>query len=182
MTKPPKPGIVIIGAGGHAKVICDAIIAGDEYHVAGFTDAVVPADTLVQYDYRVIAHQDHLQDITNRAEYFIVAIGSNPVREELYEKALQFFKPVSIIHPTAIIAQSAEIKLGAVCLAGSIVNSNCVISENVIINSGAVVDHDCIIEKNVHISIGTMVGSNSIVAEGVTTSIGERIESFSKIN
>ncbi len=181
MTKPPKPGIVIIGAGGHAKVLCDAIIAGDEYHVAGFTDANVPVDTIIQYDYRVIAHQDHLQELTSRAEYFIVGIGNNTAREELYNKALQFFKPVSIIHPTAIVAQSVEIKPGAVCLAGAVVNSNTVISENTIINSGAVVDHDCVIGKNVHVSIGTMVGSNTTIADGVTTAIGAHIESFSKI-
>lgn len=176
-----NPKIVIIGAGGHAKVVCDAILCSGKYTIAGFVDAKVPVGTVVMDDYKVILSQDELDKLKNTVDYFIVAIGNNEIRAKLYNELKQFLKPAVIIHPAAAIARNAKIGEGAVVLANSVVNALGVIGENTIVNSGVVVDHESVIGDHVHLSIGTMVGSNSSVSGFITTEIGQNINGFSKL-
>lgn len=176
-----KPKIIIIGAGGHGKVVCDAILAQGTFEVVGFVDASLPVNTSVFQSYKVIAEQSKINSLNTIAEFFVVAIGNNKIREELSVIAAKVMKPAIVIHPSATIAITASVGEGAVILANAVVNADAMISENTIVNSGVIVDHDCKIGKYVHLSIGTMVGSNSAVADYVTTSIGQKINSFSKI-
>lgn len=182
MTKNTKPQIIIIGAGGHGKVVCDAVLAQGDYHVAGFADSEVPVDTQVLHHHRVVERLDKLAELASHIDYFIVAIGNNETRERLYNTALQYFKPATVIHPMAAVSDSAGIGAGSVCLAGSVINAGSSIGENTIVNSGVVVDHDCVIGSHVHLSIGTLAGCHSSVAAGVTTAVGARIEPSSTIS
>ncbi|OFX21251.1 MAG: hypothetical protein A2033_11095 [Bacteroidetes bacterium GWA2_31_9] len=175
-----KPKIVIIGAGGHAKVICDAILAKSDFEIVGFVDSTIPVGTVIMNNFKVIIEQNELTNLKKHADFFIIGIGNNKIREELYNKLKSFLKPTSIIHPTAFIASNAIINSGTVCLANSIISANCTIGENTIINAGSIIDHESIIGNNVHISIGTLVGSNSIIGNNITTKIGQVYNSFSK--
>lgn len=175
-----KPKIAIIGAGGHAKVICDTILAKSEFEIVGFVDSIVPVGTIIMNDFKVILEQKKLENLKSYADFFIVGIGNNKIREELFNKLKTFLKPATIIHPTAVIASNAVINPGTVCLAKSIISANCTVGENTIINAGSIIDHESKIGNNVHISIGTLVGSNSIIGNNLTTSIGQIFSSFSK--
>ena len=176
-----RPKIVIIGAGGHGKVLCDAILAQDQYELIGFVDAVVPLGTEVTIGYKVILSQNELNKLKVMADHFIVGIGNNKVREKLYNELKQVLKPALIIHPSAVVAKNAVIKQGSVCLANAVVSANCVVGENTIVNARVVIDHECIIGDHIHLSIGTLVGSNSSIADGIVTPIGTIIQPFSKI-
>ncbi|MGZ4057202.1 MAG: PglD-related sugar-binding protein [Bacteroidia bacterium] len=173
--------IVIIGAGGHGKVVLDAILAQGKYEVVGFVDGNVSVGKEVINSYKVIAKQDDLGSLKDKADYFIVAIGNNQIRSKIAAEAKSIFKAVTIIHPSAVIGSQVNIKEGTVVLANSVINASASVGENVIVNARVVVDHDCIIGNNVHLSIGTMVGSNSRIGDYKTTSIGENINSFSVI-
>ena len=177
-----KPKIFIIGAGGHGKVVLDAIQLANSYEVLGFVDSAVPIGTLVLNDIKVVASQDNISSLKNKAEYFIVAIGNNKLRRELSSLAKTNFKYATIIHPSAIIGSGVKIGQGSVVLSNVVINASSTIGENVIVNAGVIIDHDSKIGNNIHLSIGTKVGSNSIIADEVTTSIGQNIDSFSKIN
>ena len=174
--------IIIIGAGGHGKVVCDAIIAQQKYNIIGFVDASVAVGEIVTSGLKVIAAQDELQTLKGKADFFIVAIGNNEVREKIFLSAGSILKPAIVIHPSAIIGSAVTIGNGSVVLAYSVVNASSVIGTNTIINAGVIVDHDCRIGNNVHLSVGTLVGSNSEVGDKQTTAIGFAVTSFSKIN
>jgi acetyltransferase EpsM len=176
-----KPRLIIIGAGGHAKVVCDAVESIGNYSIAGFVDANVPVGTVVASGHKVILRQDELDKVKDHADHFIVAIGNNRIRAELFSRLSQTLKPVTLIHPSAVVAGSAEVKAGAVILANSVIAAFSVIGENTIVNAGVVVDHESEIGNHVHLSIGTMVGSNSSVADQVVTAIGQHINAFSKL-
>jgi len=176
-----KPRIVIIGAGGHGKVVCEAILSGGQYDVVGFIDSKIEVGKVVINNIKVIISQDSLIKAKDIADYFIVAIGNNKIRENIYNEALKYLLPATIIHPTAIIEKSAVIKNGVVCLANAVVCSDSIIGENTIVNVSVVVDHECKIGANVHLAIGTLVGSNTVIADGYSSSIGARIETFSKL-
>ena len=173
--------IVIIGSGGHAKVVCDAILAQNEYVLNGFADVALEVGTNVINGYQVIAHQNDLESLKSQVDFFIVAIGNNKIREEVYNIARKFLEPAIVIHPSAVIGSDVKIGAGTVVLANAVVNACATIGENVIINARVVVDHDCQIENNIHLAIGTMVGSNSKIKNGYLSKIGESINTFSNI-
>jgi sugar O-acyltransferase (sialic acid O-acetyltransferase NeuD family) len=176
-----KPKIIIIGAGGHAKVVCETIITEGKYSVVGFTDANLSVGTSVIDNINVILAQSELNKAKDFADYFIVAIGNNSIREKLFNQLKSDLKPATIIHPLAYVSKSAILKNGVVCLANSTINTQVEIGENSIVNCGVVIDHECKIGNHVHLSIGSNIGSNSIVDDFVTTKIGESVFSFSKI-
>lgn len=176
-----KPRIVIIGAGGHGKVVCETILSNEQFNIVGFIDSNKEVGTTITNDIKIIASQDNLKHLKDFADCFVVAIGNNKIRENIYNEALKYLLPATIIHPTAIIEKSAVIKNGVVCLANAVVCSDSIIGENTIVNVSVVVDHECKIGANVHLAIGTLVGSNTVIADGYSSSIGARIETFSKL-
>ena len=176
-----KSEIVIIGAGGHGKVVCDAIIAQGEYNVAGFVDDTLAVGDMITSKYKVIATQNNIHSLNNVVDYFIVAIGNNQVREKAYNTSKQYFKPATVIHPSAVIGSNVKIGTGTIVLANAVINSSSNVGENTIVNTGVIIDHDSIIGNHIRLSIGTLVGSNSEIADYYTSSIGDKINSFSKI-
>ena len=171
--------IIIIGAGGHGKVVCDAILASNKYEIMGFVDSTLPVGTSVIESYKVLFCQDDLEKNSDGADCFIVAIGNNTIREKVFDEASKLFKPAIVIHPLAYIGIDVEIGDGSVILAGSVISTSCIVEKNAIINSGVVIDHDCYVGACVHLSVGTNVGSNSKVNSFITTDIGENIQPFS---
>lgn len=177
-----KPKIVIIGAGGHGKVVCDAILAQNKYELIGFVDTTLEIGKHVIGTFKIIETQKNISSLKAIAEYYIVAIGNNEVRAKIADETRLFLKPATIIHPTAIIGSEVIINTGTVVLANSVINASSSIGENSIINIGNMIDHDCKIGNNVRLSIGTLVGSNSEIGDRYSSAIGEKINSFSKIN
>jgi sugar O-acyltransferase (sialic acid O-acetyltransferase NeuD family) len=176
-----KPKIVIVGAGGHAKVVCDTIMHLNIYKIVGFVDIAKSdnqnraIDSLFYLDLKIIANQDSLENLRNVCEYFIVAIGDNFLRFELFNNLKKFLKPYILIHPMAIVSATATIGDGSVILANAIVNSNSIIGNNCIINSGVIIDNDCKIGNNVYLRIGTLVGNNTEIKEFSSSRMGEII-------
>ena len=175
-----KPTIVIIGAGGHGKVILDCIIAQGQYEVAGFVDDGIDIAQPVTANYKIITTHEKIETLKNTVDYFIVAIGNNKIREQLYTKVKTILKPAIVIHPSATIGMGVKINPGCMVLSNVVINTYTIIGENTIVNSGVIIDHECTIGKHAHLSIGSIIGSNSSIADHYTSSIGEIIPSFSK--
>lgn len=177
-----KQKIVIIGAGGHGKVVADAVIAQKTYELVGFVDTSLPVGEKILNDFCVIEQKASVSELKGKADVFIVAVGNNTVRQKVYDLALQTLQPAIVIHPSAIIGSEVSIGKGSVVLANSVINASSKIGKNTIINAGVIVDHDCTIGDHIHVSSGTIVGSNSSIENEVTTSIGGVIQSFSNIS
>lgn len=176
-----KQRIVIIGAGGHGRVVADAIVSQDKYELIGFVDAALDIGTEILSGFKVIEKQNNLHLIKEKTDTFIVAIGNNVVREKVYQLASQILEPGIVVHSSSIIGSDVTIGKGSVVLANTVINASSSIGNNTIVNTATVVDHDSSIGNNVHLSIGTMVGSNSKIGNGCTTEVGAAIQSFSKI-
>lgn len=177
-----KNKIIIIGAGGHGKVLLDAIHAIGTFNVVGYVDSALPVGRVVMNNVKVISTQDDFSSLQEKADYFIVAIGNNKIRKELTAIAKKYLKPATIIHPSAIIGSGVKIGAGSVVLENVVIHADTKIGENVIVNAAVVIDHDCTIGNNVHLSVGTKIGSTTTIADEVTTSVGQNINSFSKIS
>jgi sugar O-acyltransferase (sialic acid O-acetyltransferase NeuD family) len=171
--------IVIIGAGGHAKVVADAVIKQGQYVIAGFADDAKPLNTVINKRFSVIAKTNEIKKIAGAADYFVIAIGNNKTRSELFELFMDKMKPATIIHPSAVISENVKIGEGTVILANAVINEDSEIGNNCIINSMALIDHETKIGDNVHISQGSIVGSNCDIKPFYSTDLGECIDSGS---
>lgn len=120
--------LLILGAGGHAKVVSDAAHCGGITHIAFCNEG----------------SGDSLTECAAQATHIHVAIGDNETREHGYERALACgLTPLTIIHPSAQIAASATIGEGVFVGACCVVNPFAVIENYAILNTSCVVEHDC---------------------------------------
>jgi UDP-perosamine 4-acetyltransferase len=158
-------GVVIIGGGGHAKVVIESLRASGET-VAAIVDAdPTPREVL---GVPVVGDDLVLPSLREQGiSKLFVAIGENRLREKLGRKGRELgFTLVNAIHPSAVVSPTARLGAGIAVMAGVAINADTHIDDLAIINTGAVVDHDCRLGAACHL------GPASALAGGVT--IGER--------
>lgn len=160
--------IIILGAGGHAKVIADiALKCG--YEVVGFLDDNAKAERIMGFP--VLGKIDECKKYSGCR--FVIGIGSNAVRKTLCEKyALSY---ITLIHPSAQIATDVKIGDGTVVMANAVINPCTVIGDHAIINTAAVVEHDSLVEDFVHISPRAVACGTVKIGQGVHVGAGATI-------
>lgn len=157
--------VVILGAGGHGRVIADIIVsAGDQ--VYGFLDDDDKLDRTIS-GFPILGK---LEDVSKykEAHTFVIGVGSNKIRKQISE--LDSVNWHTAIHPSAVVARDVIFGTGSVVMAGAIINTGTNIGRHCIINTGAIIDHDNLLSDFVHISPGaTLCGTVSV---GELTHIG----------
>lgn len=167
--------VVIIGAGGHAKVIADIIKkSGDT--IVGFLDDNKKIGEHIILNYKVIGNlADRISISKSNPDYeFIIAIGDNKKRKEISQLfKLKFY---TAIHPSVQIGLDVEIQEGTVIMANACINSSAKIGKHCIINTGAIIEHDNIIEDFVHISPNVALGGTVKIGKSTHVGIGSTIK------
>lgn len=160
--------IILLGASGHAKVIIDML------HKTETDRKIVLLDDNEEVQGQYILGHKVVGRITDCMKYrdnqFVIAIGNNHIRKMLAEKYDLDY--ISVIHPSAVIAEDVIIGRGTVVMAGAIVNSGTTIGEHCIINTAATVDHDGRLADYVHLSPGTHLGGTVTIGEESWLGVG----------
>ena len=166
--------LAVVGASGHGKVIAD--IAEQLGYTVNFYDDAYPSKLHIEHwpIHGTCADLIALKNTnTSDNHNVVVAIGNNEIRQQKIQLLQQNgFNLITLIHPTAIISQYAEVAPGTVVFAGAIINAFAKVGVGCIINTAAVVEHDCIINDFIHIcpnaalAGGVVVGSKSWVGIG----------------
>lgn len=153
----------IYGAGGHGKVVLDALVkAGGKCHA--FIDDK-PLQTWANLP--VITSQE----IPLNANLHF-AIGNSKIREILAAK-LQGYQFFSVLHPQATIAASASIsQAGTLIAAQAVIGPDVSIGSHCIINHGAIVDHDCVVNDFCHIAPNAVLGGGVHIGRHVLIGAG----------
>lgn len=173
--------LVIIGAGGHAKVIAETVSLNAHFELVGFIDDAISVGTIIYKSYSVIGDMSQIGLISQDCDEFVMGIGNNSIRKSIDQTFSGKVNWTSIIHPNAVISETAQIGVGTIVLAGAVINAGVQVGNFCIVNSNVVVDHEATIGSYTHLAIGTLVGSNSIVLPLVKTDIGQAIPSFSTV-
>lgn len=165
--------IAIIGAGGHGKVVADAVRADGKHELVGFFD---DDGQLIG---RNVAGAQVLDRIAAWRSYpvdgLILAIGNNRIRQDVMLRLVaENARLASVIHPSAIVS-GAVVENGTVLMAGVVVNIEANIGKNVILNTGAIVEHDCVVGAHVHIAPGSCLAGGVTIGEGAFIGMGSRI-------
>lgn len=153
--------LIIIGAGGHGRVVSETA------KLNGYKEIDFLDDTDKQ---TAVGKVSDFTKYIDEAD-FIVAIGNNTVRMKIQSDLKKNGANIaSLIHPNAIVSQSVSIGKGTVVMAGAVINAGAAIGDGAIINTCASVDHDCRIGNFTHISVGARICGT--VAIGNCTWIG----------
>lgn len=166
--------LMIIGAGGHGKVVADAALQAGWQDIR-FADARFPELTRLR-QWPIVGNDRDLLRAPPDVDGLIIAVGNNRSRAALHQRFQAAGWPmVSIIHPAAVVSPFAQLGAGSVVLAGAIINIDASIGEAAIINSGAVVEHDCVLGLGVHVSPQAALAGGVSVGDFSWVGIGSSV-------
>ena len=169
--------IVVIGGGGHAKVLISIIKKNNDYEILGYTD-IVDHGKILNVNY--LGSDSILEKIFNKGECKYAALGIGQINAtSIRPKIIKYvtslgFKFPPIISPNSILNEDVVIGEGTVIFDGVIINSGTKTGKYNIINTSVVIDHDCEIGNFIHIASGAnlcggvKIGNNSMIGAGAT--------------
>lgn len=175
MSVQPTPSLLIIGAGGHGRVVAEAALAMGAFSPLRATDSdpskwhgeLLPGVPLLPE-----------QQAQAQGGAMHVAIGLASARERVVLKTP--LPLATVVHPRACVSPFAQVGEGSFIGAQAVVAALGSVGRCTIINHGAVVDHDAEVGDFTHIAplvalsgrarIGrrVLVGSGSQVLPGVS--------------
>jgi len=172
---------VLIGAGGHAKAVCDAIAAAGDA-VSAYADPRTAA-WLDADHFENDSETDSLDPDT------AVVIGIGGVTSEALGARLRVLdrfinagrNAPAVVHETACVSPSAELGPGVIILAGAVVQPAAKLARGAIVNTRAVVEHDSAIGAGSHVAPGAMVlggctvGDRAMVGAGAVVLPGSTV-------
>ena len=171
--------IVIMGAGGHAKVVIAAIESMQSaFEILGLLDQSAGNNDNV-LGYPVLGDDSWLQSQNTSSIVLANGIGINGRHSRRHQVFAANFKrgfqfPV-IKHQSATIHKSAEMGDGAQIMARAVIQPSVILAENSIVNTAAVVEHDCYVGKHSHVAPGAVLGGRVRLGYHVLVGLGARI-------
>ena len=178
-----KTKVIVIGGGGHARVLIDAMDTAGGYKILGYTDMRSCTGIGIPYlgtDEAILKHSPRKVMLAN-------GLGSvdRPLkRRQVYVHFRKLgYCFASVIHPSAAVSPRSSLAQGVQIMAMAVVNTGTRVGENVLINTSASIDHDCVIGEHAHaapgvvLSGGVHIGACAHVATGAKIIQGIRVGS-----
>jgi sugar O-acyltransferase (sialic acid O-acetyltransferase NeuD family) len=154
---------IIIGAGGHARVLI-SVLEALHVDILGITDLAWDKTEHSINGIPVLGNDDKIMDYLPDSVELVNGVGSVSSlekRKNIYVKYKNHgYSFASVFHPSVVIAKEVQLGEGVQIMAGAIIQPGGVIGENSIVNSGAILDHDCIIGEHVHVAPGVVISGN----------------------
>ena len=178
------PEIVIVGGGGHAKVLISILKKSNHFNIVGYTDVqdrgLIIGIPYLGPDEILLEYKKTHPDLCAALGIGLTSISDK--REKIFNR-LQNLKIdcPTIVSPQAIVNEDVEIDEGSVVFDGVVINSGSRIGKGVILNTSCTVEHDCLIDDYTHIapgvtlSGGVQIGKNSMIGVGATIIQGVKI-------
>jgi sugar O-acyltransferase (sialic acid O-acetyltransferase NeuD family) len=182
----PTSRVVILGAGGHARVVL-ALLRATGATVAGCVAPDRP-DSRWPREIAWLGNDDSLRSLGTKDVLLANGIGSiddcGPRRKAFEVARSAGFHFLTVCHPRATVEADVSLGEGAQVMAGAILQTGVRIGANAIINTGAIVDHDSLIGDHAHVAPGSRlsggvtigsaahIGTGTIVIQGITIGNG----------
>src|ERR1017187_1845962 len=165
-----KPRLVIVGVGGHGRVVLDLVMRAGSYDIAGFLDSGKPGG-LAHDGVPVLGHVEDVTELAAKHGFTecLVAIGHNWMRQSCVERITALCPMLrfpSVIHPSAAVASDIVFGGGTVVMAGAILSPGCLIGRHCIVNSGSQLDHESQMGDFSSLAPGVVTGGNVVIGPG----------------
>ena len=170
--------VIVIGSGGHAKVVIDILHEMEDIEILGITSNSLSVNSFF-LGYQVLGDDDVLTQFANQNCFIAMGLGGykdNNLREKVYNyvKGLGF-NFINAIHPKSIISKTVKLGESVVIFAGAVLNTEVQIGNNTIVLTGSTIDHETIVGNNVLISAGVTIGAYSKINDNSLLALGSKI-------
>lgn len=159
-------GIVVVGAGGHCKVVLDSL-CDEHFNRVTIVDAVLPSGSTFQ-GIAVAGDDKQASGLLHQgySHYFVALLGNMKLRTtliDLYESL--GFQPTTIIHESATVSNWATLEEGVLVGPKAVVNAGAHVGKHATVNTGSIVEHDARIGSFAHVAPGSIVLGGASVGE-----------------
>lgn len=160
--------IVIIGGGGHARVLIDALRIARR-QILGIVDPkLAVADA--PFGLQVLGGDDAIEKYRPDQIELVNGVGgtdSTQHRRDIYRRfKARGFRFAEVIHRSAVVSELAKFAEGVQVMAGCVIQCGTIIGANTIVNTRASIDHDCSIGQSVHIAPGVTLSGSVTIGDG----------------
>ncbi|WP_298862747.1 acetyltransferase [uncultured Gimesia sp.] len=177
--------IILLGGGGHAKVLIDLINQRNDYQITGILDPDLEVGLQIK-GISVLGTDAELSELYDQGiRNVAIAVGSvqcNLLRKSLFDQSREVgFEIPALVHPRSLVSLDVKISAGVQVMAGAIIQTDSTLGEGVVINTGVQVDHDCCIGSQAFLSPGVVlsggvtVGNNAFLGAGAVVIQGVEI-------
>lgn len=170
------PEVVMLGAGGHAKVLL-SLLQAIGANVRGICDPGLAAQSVTMWRGIAVLGGDEALEHLDPASVGLVngmgqLVGASR-RQGLFETlCARGFGFPALVHPAAWVDSTVMLQAGVQVMAGVVIQPDSIIGTNSIVNTGARIDHDCIIGEHVHVAPGAVLCGGVKVARGAFIGAG----------
>jgi len=167
--------LLIVGAGGHGKVVADAAKSTEQWREIAFVDDR-RAELRQVSGLPVVGTCDDLAHLRERYAYATVAVGDNMLRLKMIKRLLALhFEVPTVVHNSAILGSYCQLGQGTVVMANAVVNAHARMGMGCIINTAAVIEHDCVLGDAVHVCPNAAIAGGVRIGMGSTIGIGASV-------
>ena len=161
--------LVIVGAGGHGRELCDA--ARPSWHVAGFVDdGPVAIDRLERVGLPLLGDLGWLE---RHPRTYALGIGTSQVRRAVSRRLdAAGCTAATVQHPGARFGSDVRFGTGVVIYDRCTVTTNVEIGDHTHLNVGCVLQHDSIVGSFVQLSPGVYVNGDCVIGDDVFLGTG----------
>lgn len=167
--------VVILGAGSTAQEVASILVHDRNFQVMGFTDKDDKTKGKKILGIEVIGSYKILKDLLKQGIHgAVVAVGfDNNLREKYFHQTKEMgFEMINVVHPSALIDPSAQLKDGIVIAAGCILCPQVIIEQNCILEAGTIIGANTQIADNVYIGVGGCIGGGSFIKRNAFLAAG----------
>lgn len=170
--------VLLIGAGGHGRVVLDIIRSAAIHRVVGFIDADPALHGTSVAGIKVLGGANQLGRLraSRIATGAVVAIGDGRARVAAVRLATEAgLELVNALHPRATISAAAMVGRNVVICAHAVIGPEARVGDSTIINTSAVVEHECEIGEAAHLAPGSLLAGRVRVGAGAFVGLGSRV-------
>ncbi|MGX9984906.1 acetyltransferase [Soonwooa purpurea] len=170
---------VIIGYSGHAFVVLEAANQSG-CPITSYCER--RKSVFNPYDIEYLGDESNIDFNWEKVDSFVLGIGDNKIRRKVAALILSKNKAIlNIIHPSAIISNTAKFRHGIFISAKVTVNALASIDNFCILNTGCIIEHECKVGEAVHIAPGAILAGNVSVGENTFVGAGSVVRQGIKI-
>jgi sugar O-acyltransferase (sialic acid O-acetyltransferase NeuD family) len=182
-----EKSFVILGAGGHARVVLETLDSAGR-KAAALIDPDRALWGAAVEGVRVAGGDDKLADYPPARYSAAIGVGAardTRRRRKVHEAAADAgYELPSVVAASAVVARSARLGAGAQVLTRAVVHPGTSIGAGAVVNTGAIVEHDCSVGDHafvgpaatlcggVRLGAGAFVGAGAIVLPGLKIGAG----------
>jgi sugar O-acyltransferase (sialic acid O-acetyltransferase NeuD family) len=174
--------IVLVGGGGHAKVVISILQKLRSRSILGYTDMKDNGSILGVSFLGSDSELDKLVREHNGLNA-VIALGQVGLGKQRYELWDRLHSPAIsfpwIVSPGAIINEGVSWGEGAMVMDGAVINAGAAVGRGAIVNTNSTIEHDVTLEDWVHVAPGatvcggvtvgrfSMIGAGAAVIQGI---------------